>query len=132
LGDFIKEQANTLAQYEELITGGVEHGFRQRQPSQWAPDQIPDRGRQLQPRVRAHRRGLGHLGAVRHPPADRAAIFRGYPLAVRTDNGPEFTSRAWAHSHGVSELLLHAGALLDAVKIRQSVGKLNMNKVTHV
>jgi len=26
---------------------------------------------------------------------DRAAIFRGYPLAVRTDNGPEFTSRAF-------------------------------------
>ncbi len=26
---------------------------------------------------------------------DRAAIFRGYPSAVRTDNGPEFTSRAF-------------------------------------
>ncbi|WP_231741419.1 IS3 family transposase [Paucibacter sp. KCTC 42545] len=25
---------------------------------------------------------------------DRAAIFRGYPAAVRTDNGPEFTCRA--------------------------------------
>ena len=24
---------------------------------------------------------------------DRAAIFRGYPLAARTDNSPEFTSR---------------------------------------
>ena len=24
---------------------------------------------------------------------DRAAIFRGYPLAVRTDNGPEFTKQ---------------------------------------
>ena len=33
---------------------------------------------------------------------DRAALFRGYPQAVRTDNGPEFTSRAfmaWAQSH---------------------------------
>lgn len=26
---------------------------------------------------------------------DRAAIFHGYPLAVRIDNGPEFTSRAF-------------------------------------
>ena len=26
---------------------------------------------------------------------DRAACFRGYPQAVRTDNGPEFTSRAF-------------------------------------
>lgn len=33
---------------------------------------------------------------------DRAALFRGYPQAVRTDNGPEFTSRAfmaWAQAH---------------------------------
>jgi putative transposase len=40
---------------------------------------------------------------------DSAAIFRGYPLAVRTDNGPEFTSRAfmpWAHSHGVRHILI--------------------------
>ena len=26
---------------------------------------------------------------------DRAAVFRGYPQAVRTDNGPEFTRRAF-------------------------------------
>jgi putative transposase len=26
---------------------------------------------------------------------DRAALFRGYPKAVRTDNGLEFTSRAF-------------------------------------
>lgn len=26
---------------------------------------------------------------------DQAARFRGYPLSVRTDNGPEFTSRAF-------------------------------------
>jgi putative transposase len=34
---------------------------------------------------------------------DRAAVFRGYSLAVKTDNGPEYTSRAftgWASSHG--------------------------------
>jgi putative transposase len=35
---------------------------------------------------------------------NRAALFRGYPQAVRTDNGPEFTSRAsWpGHSHMAS------------------------------
>jgi putative transposase len=29
---------------------------------------------------------------------DQAALFRGYPIAVRTDNGPEFTSRAFLAS----------------------------------
>jgi len=28
---------------------------------------------------------------------DQAAIFRGYPKAVRTDNGPELTSRAFMY-----------------------------------
>ena len=43
---------------------------------------------------------------------DRAAIFRGYPLAVRTDNGPEFTSpafMAWAQSHGITHILIEPG-----------------------
>lgn len=43
---------------------------------------------------------------------DRAAIFRGYPAAVRTDNGPEFTCRAfiaWAQSHGVRHILIQPG-----------------------
>jgi putative transposase len=43
---------------------------------------------------------------------DQAAAFRGYPLAVRTDNGPEFTSRAfmaWAQSHGVRHILIEPG-----------------------
>ena len=43
---------------------------------------------------------------------DRAAIFRGYPLAVRTDNGPEFTCRAfmaWAQSHGIRHILIEPG-----------------------
>jgi putative transposase len=34
---------------------------------------------------------------------DQVARFRGYPAAVRTDNGPEFTSRAflaWTHKNG--------------------------------
>jgi len=43
---------------------------------------------------------------------DRAAVFRGYPSAVRTDNGPEFTSRAfmaWAQAHGVRHILIQPG-----------------------
>ncbi|MFA8373075.1 DDE-type integrase/transposase/recombinase, partial [Burkholderia thailandensis] len=40
---------------------------------------------------------------------DRAARFRGYPKAVRTDQGPEFTSRAldqWAYANGVTLKLI--------------------------
>lgn len=43
---------------------------------------------------------------------DQAACFRGYPRAVRTDNGPEFTSRAfiaWAQGHGVEHILIEPG-----------------------
>lgn len=43
---------------------------------------------------------------------DRAAIFRGYPAAVRTDNGPEFTCRAfiaWAQAHGLQHILIQPG-----------------------
>ena len=44
---------------------------------------------------------------------DQAARFRGYPKAVRTDNGPEFTSRAflgWAQRHGIKHILIEPGA----------------------
>jgi len=43
---------------------------------------------------------------------DQVAAFRGYPLAVRTDNGPEFTSRALmalATAHGVRHILIQPG-----------------------
>jgi putative transposase len=43
---------------------------------------------------------------------DQAAVFRGYPLAVRTDNGPEFTCRAftgWAQTHGIRHILIEPG-----------------------
>ena len=43
---------------------------------------------------------------------DQAATFRGYPAAVRTDNGPEFTSRAfiaWTQAHGIRHLLIQPG-----------------------
>jgi len=43
---------------------------------------------------------------------DQAARIRGYPRAVRTDNGPEFTSRAliaWTQQHGIEHLLIEPG-----------------------
>ena len=43
---------------------------------------------------------------------DQAARFRGYPAAVRTDNGPKFISRAfigWAHGHGIRHILIEPG-----------------------
>jgi putative transposase len=43
---------------------------------------------------------------------DQAALFRGYPAAVRTDNSPEFTSRAfiaWAQAHGIRHILIAPG-----------------------
>lgn len=44
---------------------------------------------------------------------DRAATFRGYPKAVRTDNDPEFTGRAfmsWAQKHGIQHILIEPGS----------------------
>lgn len=44
--------------------------------------------------------------------ADQAARFRGHPAAVKTDNGPEFTGRAfigWAQSHGIRHPLIEPG-----------------------
>ena len=47
---------------------------------------------------------------------DRATIFRGYSAAVRTDNGPEFTCRAfiaWAQAHDVRQNLIQPGELMQ-------------------
>ena len=58
---------------------------------------------------------------------DRAALFRGYPLAVRTDNGPEFTSRAfmaWAQSHGVQHILIEPGRPMQNGYIESFNGRL--------
>ena len=44
---------------------------------------------------------------------DRAATFRGYPQAVRTDNRPEFTCRSfmtWAQKHGIKHILIEPGS----------------------
>ncbi len=57
---------------------------------------------------------------------ERAALFLGYPLAVRTDNGPEFTSRAfmaWAHSHGIRHILIQPGRPMQNGYIESFNGK---------
>ena len=44
---------------------------------------------------------------------DRAATFRRYLKAVRTDNEPEFTCRAfmtWAQKHGIQHILIEPGS----------------------
>lgn len=43
---------------------------------------------------------------------EQAARFRGYPRAIRTDGGQEFTSRTflgWAHARGIEHLLIEPG-----------------------
>ena len=57
---------------------------------------------------------------------DSAARFRGYPLAVRTDNGPEFTSRAfmaWAQSHSIRHILIQPGRPMQNGYIESFNGK---------
>ena len=57
---------------------------------------------------------------------DRAALFRGYPLAIRTDNGPEFTSRAfmgWANTHGIRHILIEPGRPMQNGYIESFNGK---------
>jgi putative transposase len=57
---------------------------------------------------------------------DRVALFRGYPTAVRTDNGPEFTCRAfiaWAQSHGVRHILIQPGRPMQNGYIESFNGK---------
>ena len=57
---------------------------------------------------------------------DRAALFRGYPQAVRTDNGPEFTSRAfmgWAQAHGIRHILIEPGRPMQNGYIESFNGK---------
>jgi putative transposase len=57
---------------------------------------------------------------------DRAAVFRGYPKAVRTDNGPEFTSRAfmaWAQGHGIRHILIEPGRPMQNGYIESFNGK---------
>lgn len=58
---------------------------------------------------------------------DRAARFRGYPQAIRTDQGPEFTGKAldqWAYEHGVELKLIQAGKPTQNAFIESFNGKL--------
>nr|WP_307690534.1 IS3 family transposase [Variovorax ginsengisoli] len=57
---------------------------------------------------------------------DQTAVFRGYPRAVRTDNGPEFTSRAfmaWASTHGIRHILIEPGRPMQNGYIESFNGK---------
>jgi transposase InsO family protein len=54
---------------------------------------------------------------------DRAAMFRGYPKEVRTDNGPEFTCKAfmtWAHKHSIKHILIEPGSPTARPRTRTS------------
>lgn len=54
------------------------------------------------------------------------ALFRGYPDAVRTDNGPEFTRRAfmaWALKHGIRHILIEPGRPMQSGNIESFNGK---------
>ena len=68
--------------------------------------------------------GIGGLYVTRL--LDRAALFRGYPAVVRTDNGPEFTSRAfmgWAQTHGIRHILIQPGRPMQNGYIESFNGK---------
>ena len=57
---------------------------------------------------------------------DQAALLRGYPKAVRTDNGPEFTSRvflAWTQIHGIRHILIQPGQPTQNAYIESFNGK---------
>jgi putative transposase len=57
---------------------------------------------------------------------DRAARFRGYPKAIRTDQGPEFTSHVmdqWAYDNGVKLKLIQPGKPTQNAYIESFNGK---------
>lgn len=57
---------------------------------------------------------------------DQVACFRGYPRAVRTDNGPEFTSRAfiaWTQQHRIEHWLIEPGRPMQNGYIESFNGK---------
>jgi len=57
---------------------------------------------------------------------DAVAHFRGYPAAVRTDQGPEFTSKAldqWAYQHGIQLKLIQPGKPTQNAYIESFNGK---------
>jgi putative transposase len=57
---------------------------------------------------------------------DQAARLRGYPEAIRTDNGPEFTCRAfmaWMQARGVQHILIQPGKPTQNAYIESFNGK---------
>ena len=57
---------------------------------------------------------------------DAIAAFRGYPQAIRTDQGPEFTSKAldqWAYHNGVELKLIQPGKPMQNGYIESFNGK---------
>ncbi len=57
---------------------------------------------------------------------EAACRFRGYPVTIRTDQGPEFTGRAldqWAHANGVKLVLTQPGKPTQNAYIESFNGK---------
>jgi putative transposase len=57
---------------------------------------------------------------------EQAAIFRGFPKAIRADDGPEFTSRVymgWMHAKGIEHLLIQPGKPTQNAYIEPFNGK---------
>jgi putative transposase len=57
---------------------------------------------------------------------EQAARFRGFPQAIRTDGGPEFTSRVfmgWMHTNGIEHLLIQPGKPTQNAYIESFNGK---------
>lgn len=88
---------------------GGEYGLRQRQLGTLrTAHQMPDSGRDFSHECVEIAADFGISGQYLTRLLDQAATFRGYTKAVRTDNGPEFTSRAfmgWAKLITILSLL---------------------------
>lgn len=57
---------------------------------------------------------------------DQAAVCRGYPAVMRTDNGPEFTRRVfmgWIQAHGIRHILIEPGRPMQNGYIESFNGK---------
>ena len=68
----------------------------------------------------------GHVDGSRTQSEQMTCPIQPYPLAVRTDNGPEFTSRAfmaWPHAHGIRHILIEPGRPMQNGYIERFNGK---------